>query len=204
MIAPNRFVEVMKLPVRQAGVVARQFWGRVEDRPKDEGGEASSDLVRAMISSRTDVDMAAQEIILLAVLEHFPGVGVAAEEDTPTVRRFPANESRSCVVIDPVDGTYNYVRAEGPYGVMVGLAEEGIFTASVVYLPQTDELYWAVRGGGAYVERNGRVKGLGVARDGLCTAYSSPRVEEAARLRLAALGYEIFCPFCFHQIGHVN
>jgi hypothetical protein len=146
---PNAFVRVLSPALRQAASIARALEGRVRNRPKR--GEASD--VKAAL---TLADSAAQEALLVPLLEHFPEVTLEAEEDTPSVSRFPAHgEAR--VVIDPIDGTLrSYLDGRGPYAVMVGLAIEGRYEAALLALPREGIFLEAVRGRGARMSRAGR------------------------------------------------
>jgi hypothetical protein len=120
----------------------------VPNRPK--GGEDS-----AAKAALTLADTAAQEAILVPLLEHFPEVSLLAEEDTPSVGRFP-HHADECVVIDPIDGTLRcYLEAAGPYAVMVGLALRERFEAAIVALPREGLYFEAVRGGEARRARPG-------------------------------------------------
>lgn len=170
--------------LRQAASIARALEGRVANRPKD--GEASD--VKAAL---TVADTASQEALLVPLHARFPHVRVQAEEDTPTVRRFPA-EGRDLVVIDPIDGTLRfYLEGAGPYAVLLGLARDGIYEASLAALPREDLFFAAVRGGGAR-----RARGEGAARavhaeaTGRRVLVSHDLPEPAARL-LAEQGYEV-------------
>ena len=114
------------------------------NRPKQ--GEAT-----AVKAALTIADSASQEALLAPIFEHFPGVRLEAEEDTPSVRRFPT-EGESLVVIDPIDGTLRfYLEGIGPYAVMVGLALGYEYQAALVALPREELYFEAVRGGGVSV-----------------------------------------------------
>ena len=144
----SEFVRVLAPAMREAAAIARHFEGRVENCPKT--GEATP-----VKQALTEADTAVQEALLAPLLEHFPGVCLAAEEDTPTVARFPASADEQ-VVIDPIDGTLrSYLEASGPYAIMIGLAVRGRYEAALVALPREGLFYEAVRGGGAWVSRAG-------------------------------------------------
>jgi fructose-1,6-bisphosphatase/inositol monophosphatase family enzyme len=103
----------------------------------------------------TLADTAAQEAILVPLLERWPGVSVEPEEDTPSVAGFAAG-SRARVVVDPIDGTLrSYLEARGPYGCMVGLSVDGIYRAALVALPREGLFFDCVRGGTAHRFRPG-------------------------------------------------
>lgn len=140
--APDHFIDVIAPAVRQAAAVARALEGRVRNRPKT--GEA-----RAAKAALTLADSAAQEAILVPLLEHFPDVALRAEEDTPTAASF-AEGGAVVVVIDPIDGTlHSYLEGRGPYAVMVGLCVRGRYEAALVALPREGLFFDAVRGGPA-------------------------------------------------------
>jgi hypothetical protein len=127
-------------------VITRALEGQVPNRPKR--SEATPEK-----AALTEADSASQEAILFSLLEHFPGVGLRAEEDTPSVGRFPARES-PIVVLDPIDSTLrSYLECGGPYSIMVGLCVEGRFDAALVALPREGLHFDAVRGGGARMAR---------------------------------------------------
>jgi len=54
-------------------------------------------------------------------------------------------------VVDPLDGTRNFAAGHGPFGMMVVLVERGELLASGIYLPQSDQMFLAERGQGAFV-----------------------------------------------------
>ena len=144
----HAFVTALRPAVRQAAAIARALEGRVVNRPK--ANEAS-----AVKAALTIADTASQEALLVRLAERFPTVALDAEEDTPTVARFPA-AGGGLVVIDPIDGTLrSYLGGEGPYAILIGLAVGGRFEAALVALPREGLFFDAVRGGGARVAREG-------------------------------------------------
>lgn len=153
MIELDRFLDRMSLAARQVGVVALQFHGKVANRGKEVGAGYENALHRAAAEALSDVDLAAQEILLLALAEHYPFVRVEPEEETPLVARFAGNDSPYTVVLDPIDGTLNYISLGGQFAVAVGLLEHERFVASLVYFPLRGELHRAVRDAGSRVER---------------------------------------------------
>lgn len=145
---PADFVEAVFPAVREAAAVARRLEGRVENDPK--AGE-STEVKQALTVADTEV----QEIILEVLLDRFPSLGLAAEEDTPLVAQFRENRAQ-WVVIDPVDGTLlSYLRGEGPYAVLVGLVVDGRYRAALVALPREGLIFDACENGGARVSRPG-------------------------------------------------
>ena len=60
----------------------------------------------------------------------------------PVARRF---------IVDPIDGTRNFVRGIGYWAVLVALEEDGVITAGVIHQPVSGEVYRARRGQGAWL-----------------------------------------------------
>ena len=106
----------------------------------------------------TKADLLSERIIVSAILGKYPEHGIISEE------RGRINDGAEYVwIIDPIDGTLNYVRNVPMFGVMVCLVHRGEVVLSAVSLPATNELFFAKVGGGAY--RNGRRIHCSVVRD---------------------------------------
>jgi len=97
----------------------------------------------------TEVDREAERLIVEHLLACFPGHTIIAEEG-----EYPAGDSPFRWIIDPLDGTTNYAHGFPWFCVSIGLEAEGELAAGVIYNPLSDELFTAVRGGGAFM--NGR------------------------------------------------
>jgi len=97
----------------------------------------------------TDVDEAAERAVLKVIAQHHPDDAVLAEESAGE----PEREARSWVV-DPLDGTINFVHGHPFVCVSVALVDGQGPAVAAIRAPQLGEEYWAVRGGGAYL--NGR------------------------------------------------
>ncbi len=97
----------------------------------------------------TEADRLAQGIVHDVLAATWPRDGFVAEEDGAQSE----GSSGWTWIVDPLDGTTNFVHGYPPFGVSVAAAYEGEVLAGVVYLPFTEELFEAVRHGGA--RRNG-------------------------------------------------
>ena len=97
----------------------------------------------------TEADRQASEIIVAGLKESFPDDGILSEELIDTSERLAAKRAW---IIDPIDGTYGFVKREGDFAVQIGLAVEGETVLGVVYEPLAERLFWAVRGEGAWLE----------------------------------------------------
>ncbi len=93
----------------------------------------------------TDADLASEKAIRAVIAERYPGHGVLGEE-APAAEQL---DREYCWVVDPLDGTTNYVHGFPCYGVSVAAAHLGRLLAGVVYDPLRDECFTAAAGGGA-------------------------------------------------------
>lgn len=93
----------------------------------------------------TDVDQGAEKIIVDRIKSDFPGHGILAEE-----KERKDLDNKYLWIIDPLDGTHNYIKGINIFGVSIGLLYKGEFVLGIVYMPVEDELYLGERGGGAY------------------------------------------------------
>ena len=96
----------------------------------------------------TEVDQAAEEAIITTLLEAYPGHGILAEESG---RERGARNSDYVWIIDPLDGTTNFIHGFPVYGVSIALAFRGRIEQAVVYDPSRNDLFYASKGRGAYL-----------------------------------------------------
>jgi len=96
----------------------------------------------------TEVDQQAEAAIIETLSEAYPDHGFLAEE---TGSHNP--EAESIWIIDPLDGTTNFIHGFPQYAVSIALAVAGVTQQAVVYDPSRDELFTATRGSGAYLDR---------------------------------------------------
>ena len=100
----------------------------------------------------TAADHAANDAILEILAREAPGWAVLSEES----RDDPARLARERVwIVDPLDGTREFIAQNGEFAVMIGLAEAGRAVLGAVYLPAADVLYLAAAGEGAWLEAEG-------------------------------------------------
>lgn len=101
----------------------------------------------------TEVDVTVQQRAIARVAELFPGDAFVGEEEGLACT--PTDPNARCWVMDPIDGTYNFVRGILPaFGVSLAFVEHGVPQAGGVLFPATGDLFLAERGAGA--QRNGR------------------------------------------------
>ncbi len=96
----------------------------------------------------SEVDRAAEDIIIRTLLEAYPGHGILAEESG---REHGARHSEYTWIIDPLDGTTNFLHGFPVYAVSIALAHRGSVQQAVVYDPTRNDLFFASRGRGAFL-----------------------------------------------------
>ena len=94
----------------------------------------------------TEADLAAEKVIIERILSRFPDHGILAEERGET-----ASESPVKWVIDPLDGTTNYVHQYPCYCVSIACEVNGEVVVGVVFDPVSDECFHAIKGRGAFL-----------------------------------------------------
>ena len=109
------------------------------------------------IEEVTAADREANDLIVRRLAAEFPNDGILAEESADTERRLEKNR---VWMIDPMDGTKNFIQRDGDFAVQIGLAIDGESVAGVVYQPVRDVLYRAARVSGSWIE----TKNTGAAR----------------------------------------
>jgi len=100
----------------------------------------------------TAADREANDLIVRRLAAEFPDDGILAEESVDTEDRLTKER---VWLIDPMDGTKNFVQRDGDFAVQIGLAVAGEPVIGVVYQPVRDVLYRAVLGAGAWREEQG-------------------------------------------------
>lgn len=156
-----------------------------------EAGEAILGIVRRGFdveskrdsSPVTEADRAAELIILAALARAAPGVPVIAEEEV-AAGRIPAHDD-TFFLVDPLDGTKEFVRGGADYTVNIGLIEGGVPRAGVVFAPATAVLHGGAVGNGAWVDD-------GSGRRPICTRAKASDVTAVAsksHLNQATLDY---------------
>ena len=96
----------------------------------------------------TDVDHAAEAVIIETLLAAYPGHGILAEESG---QEHGAKDSEFVWIIDPLDGTTNFIHGLPVYCVSIALAVKGKVEQAVIYDPSRNDLFTATKGRGAYM-----------------------------------------------------
>ena len=133
----------------------------------------------------TEADRRASALIVEALRLAFPEDAILSEEAPDDRERLVR---RRVWMIDPIDGTRDFIRGEDGYSTMIGLLIGTEPTLGVVYQPRGDRLYHAVRGHGAFLTANGeehvlRVSTVGKSEAMRMVASKSHRDETITEVR---------------------
>jgi myo-inositol-1(or 4)-monophosphatase len=107
-----------------------------------EGVETASKGLNDFVTS---IDHAAEAAIIETLGEAYPHHAFLAEESGAT------GTGENIWIIDPLDGTTNFLHGIPQFAISIGLQREGVIIAGVIYNPANDELYIAERGKGAFL-----------------------------------------------------
>jgi myo-inositol-1(or 4)-monophosphatase len=137
--APSRLLGVALDAAQAAATIIREAAPRVRDIPWREKG--ATDFV-------SEVDLAAEMRILDVVRREVPQAAILAEETASTIS--PERQGTGVVfVVDPLDGTTNFLHGYPEYAVSIGVLVNGALAAGVVLDVPSDECFTATAGGGA-------------------------------------------------------
>lgn len=100
----------------------------------------------------TEADHAANRVITEALRRAFPGDAILSEESADSPERLGAGR---VWIVDPLDGTREFLAGNGEFAVMVGLAAGGRAVLGAVFQPAAGLLLYAAEGAGTWMERDG-------------------------------------------------
>jgi myo-inositol-1(or 4)-monophosphatase len=144
------YLTICESAARSAGEILRTMFGNIHVRHK----KNLFDLV-------TEADVAAQKVIEQTIFDHFPQHCFLGEETTAgpfTINATKVSEkvdksddSGYCWVVDPLDGTTNYVHGLPLFCTSIALLYEGEVICAVIYNPMSDEFYSSEKGRGTFL-----------------------------------------------------
>ncbi len=145
-----RELEVAKKAAVLAGQAIMEIYGS-----GDFGIESKADH-----SPLTLADKAANRIIVDMLKESFPEHAVLSEEEQDDLKRL---ENDLCFVVDPLDGTKEFIKRNGQFTVNIALSYKHRTVMGVIYVPVTGELYYAAQGSGCFMEVDDQIIKLHVS-----------------------------------------
>lgn len=152
-------MNVMRAAVEKAGRALRRDFGEVENLQVSRKGPG--DFV-------SQADLKAEKILFEELSEARPGYGFLMEERGVV----EGSDATHRWIIDPLDGTSNFLHGIPHFAISVALERDGTLVAGIVYNPITDEMFYGERGQGAYGP-SGRLRVSG--RQDLADAVISTR-----------------------------
>lgn len=137
-MARSAIMNVMAQAALKAGRALARDFGEVQNLQVSRKGPA--DYVSI-------ADKRAEDIILRELQTARPSYGFLLEEGG----EIAGEDSQHRFIVDPLDGTTNFLHGIPHFAVSIGLESQGRMAAAVIYNPATDELYTAERGDGAFL-----------------------------------------------------
>ncbi|PIE23614.1 MAG: 3'(2'),5'-bisphosphate nucleotidase [Neptuniibacter caesariensis] len=114
-------------------------------------------------SPLTEADMAAHRVLTEGLQALTPNIPALSEESSDAIKKERLNW-QTFWLIDPLDGTKEFIKKNGEFTINVALIENGEPVFGVVYAPAIDTLYWGAKGIGAYKEsKQGDSQAIAVA-----------------------------------------
>ncbi|MFA6486556.1 MAG: inositol monophosphatase family protein [Candidatus Magasanikbacteria bacterium] len=129
-------LKTAKTAAISAGKLLKSYFGHL-DSYSAKGGNPRDYVTKA--------DLASEKLIKKIILDKFPNHNFWGEESGKTDKT-----SNFTWVVDPLDGTSNFVLNIPMYSVSIALMKNNEVVLGVVYIPQTDELFWAQKSKGAF------------------------------------------------------
>ncbi|MCX7714595.1 MAG: 3'(2'),5'-bisphosphate nucleotidase CysQ [Clostridia bacterium] len=140
---------------KEAAVKAGNEIMRIYNFDEDMGVEYKADS-----SPLTKADKASNKIIVEILSSAFPTYAILSEEEMDNKERL---ENDFCFVVDPLDGTKEFIKRNGQFAVNIALAYKHRAVMGVIYAPTLGELYYAADGYGAFLSKDGQVCKLKVS-----------------------------------------
>lgn len=135
----------------------------------------------------TTADISSNDAIISCLFKHFPDYGLLCEEEISSSlkdyeqiikKRVGWGKNNLVWVVDGLDGTADYEKGLNEYGILIGLMDAKGPKIGISYFPIKDELYFAVRGKGAYLIKEGHKKKLEINPGSTRTILKSYRQNE--------------------------
>lgn len=136
----DTYLDVAKNAAREAGTVLKKHFRKLNSFMINE--KAANDFV-------TDVDRKSEEIIKDHIIKHFSNHAILAEESNAKTHTSPF-----LWIIDPLDGTANYIHGVPAFAISIALEIEGELSVGVIYDPLRNDIFTAMKGQGAF--KNGK------------------------------------------------
>lgn len=146
----NKVLDVVKEVAIQAGQAIMEVYNSCDVQIEYKTGDMPL----------TQADKAANTIIVERLRKEFPDYAILSEEEKDNKERL---QNDYCFVVDPLDGTKEFIKRNGQFTVNIALAYQHKSILGVIYVPVTKELFYAAKGMGAFLEVDRVVRKLQVS-----------------------------------------
>lgn len=180
----QRIKELIKalIPIsRQAGEAILEIYNSVDLEVQEKADK----------SPLTTADLASNAIICSALSMLSPDIPIISEEnnDIPYSKR---SQWDYCWIVDPLDGTKEFIKRNGEFTTNIGLVHNQEVIAGIVYIPVKDEMYYAIKGEGAFKIANNKTiristKKYKISDKGLKIVCSRSHLDENTKSFIEAL-----------------
>lgn len=143
-------LETAKWLAIRAGAILLEYYADPKVRWKSPGNPV------------TEADRRANAFLIQELKRMFPQDGFLSEEESDNPERLL---KRRVWIVDPLDGTVEFINRIDEFAVMIGLAVDARSTLGIVYQPLTQKLYYAESGSGAFLTENRETRLLQVSRE---------------------------------------
>jgi len=148
-VEPVNILRVLEI-ARQAGQAILEIYA----------GDAHHNSRKADGSPLTEADLAAHRIIVEGLQQAFPGIPILSEESAQEIRYAERRDWKRFWLVDPLDGTKDFLKRNGQFTVNIALIEDSHPVAGVVYAPVLDVFYFRHYRAEAYKLEHGELRQL--------------------------------------------
>ncbi len=113
----------------------------------------------------TIADKLSNDVIIKKLKEKFSNYAILSEESEDILDRF---NSEYVWVIDPLDGTKEFIKKNDEFSINIALLRNSEVVFALIYAPVFEEMYYAIKGEGAFFEYNNKIQRMAVTRKKHC------------------------------------
>ena len=134
-----RDLDLLINAARAAGDIARKYFNASPEVWEKSGGQGPVTEADLHVNRQLEADLQPAR----------PDYGWLSEETEDDTAR--CNHDL-CFIVDPIDGTRAFMRGDDTFCHALAVADKGVIVAAAAYFPIKDEMYWATKGGGAFLQ----------------------------------------------------
>lgn len=184
-----KFKKIMTTAARQAGVYALREWKKFD---------RAGIKMKSKHEILTKVDLGSEKRIIRAIRRGFPDHKILSEEAGRE-----QGDSEYEWIVDPIDGTTNFSMHNPLWAISIGLAHKGELVMGVVFAPAMDEMYFAARDRGAFLN-NRRIRQSKISSGKTLNAFCHGSRELDLKRALKYYRYQKLRGFDCRQLGSAS